>query len=94
MDNCYWYYEEPYMGGHIAFCKLKIKADDIQPIEKSDCRNCPQYHDRNKPTKADRIRSKNDEELAEFLKEIALNGGVETGGKIMTWLDWLRSEAE
>ena len=59
------------------------------------------------PTNADRIREMDDEELAEFLRWVALEGmngavssrGVWTkhelaGGVIVPWIDWLKQEAE
>lgn len=46
-------------------------------------------------TNADRIRSMTDEELAEFLQDVAMFGGVTTDNKkILTWIDWLEEEAE
>lgn len=44
-------------------------------------------------TNADRIRSMTVDELAEFLQDIAMFGGVDTHGiKPISWLDWLREE--
>lgn len=45
-------------------------------------------------TNADRIRAMTDEELAEFLQDIANQGGIELGGRLTTWLDWLKEEGE
>ena len=94
-EDCYWHYEEPYMGSSLDFCKIKNKTCDcLSPIEPSDCMNCEDYHNRYKPTKADRIRSKTDEELAKFFKMIAPETKVAIGMKEVTWLEWLRSEEE
>ncbi len=48
----------------------------------------------NKRSNADRIRAMPDAELAEFLQDVAMQGGIELGGRQITWLDWLRQEAE
>lgn len=45
-------------------------------------------------TNADRIRQMTDEELAEFLQDVAMQGGIELGGRLTTWLDWLKEEAK
>ncbi len=46
------------------------------------------------PSNADRIRSMSDEELAEFLQDVAMQGGIELGGRLTTWLDWMKEEAK
>lgn len=46
-----------------------------------------------KPTNADKIRSMNDKELAEFLVKFQNTFGEEYEGE-MSCLDWLQSEAE
>ena len=43
-------------------------------------------------TNADKIRSMTDEELAGFLQNIAMFGGIDGLKKIITWLDWLKQE--
>ena len=43
-------------------------------------------------TNADRIRAMTDEELADFLQDIANLGGVNGLQKIMTWIEWLKEE--
>ncbi len=48
----------------------------------------------NPKTNADRIRAMPDAELAEFLQDVAMQGGIELGGRPITWFDWLRQEAE
>ncbi len=45
-------------------------------------------------TNADRIRSMTDEELAEFLRKFALDGGVDTGGRIMSYIEWLKGDVK
>ena len=52
------------------------------------CTNCkPQ-------TNADRIRSMTDEELANFLIDVASRGGIQTESGIARWtlIDWLKQE--
>ncbi len=44
-------------------------------------------------TNADRIRAMPSAELAEFLQDVAMQGGIELGGRPITWFDWLRQEA-
>ena len=49
----------------------------------------------NKPkTNADRIRSMTDEELAEFMQDVAMQGGIPLGGVPIRWIDWLKSPVE
>lgn len=45
-------------------------------------------------TNGEKIRQMSDEELAEFLQDVAMQGGIELGGRLTTWLDWLKGEAE
>ena len=45
-----------------------------------------------KQTNADRIRAMTDEELAEFLQDVAMQGGIELGVGLKLWLDWLKEE--
>ena len=45
-------------------------------------------------TNADRIRAMTDDELAEFLANIAKNGGIPFGGRPIRWLRWLETEEE
>ena len=47
-------------------------------------------------TNADRIRAMSDEELANFLMNVACRGGIETENGIARWtlIDWLKEEAQ
>lgn len=45
-------------------------------------------------TNADKIRSMTDEELADFLQDIANFGGVNGLQKIMTWIEWMKQEVK
>ncbi len=45
-------------------------------------------------TNADRIRAMTDEELAEFMQDVAMQGGIPLGGVPIRWMDWLKSPAE
>ena len=50
-----------------------------------------------KPTNADRLRAKSDEELAEFLSKTQKIGGnaeEHRDGFYALWLDWLRQEVD
>ena len=40
----------------------------------------------------DKIRAMTDDELADFLQDVAMQGGIELGGRPTTWLDWLQQE--
>ena len=53
-------------------------------------------YEKGNPTNADRIRAMTDEELANFLMDVASRGGIETENGIARWtlIDWLRQEAE
>ena len=42
------------------------------------------------PTNADHIREMTDEELADFLQNIAMFGGIDGLKKIMTWSEWIK----
>ena len=53
--------------------------------------DCPEHESRIK-TNADKIRSMNDEELAELFTKLAWNSEVQTTP--LKYLDWLQSEAE
>ena len=33
-------------------------------------------------------------EVAEFLRKFALDGGVDTGGRIMSYIEWLKEEVK
>jgi hypothetical protein len=57
------------------------------------CNSCSGYRFYRPMSNADRIRSMNDEELAEFLVNFKNTFGEEYEGK-MSCLDWLQSEAE
>lgn len=45
-------------------------------------------------TNADRIRAMTDEELAEFMNDVAQRGGIPIGGSVIKWFIWLKQEAE
>ena len=55
---------------------------------------CDHYEQRQQ-TNADRIRSMTDEELANFLMDVAWRGGIQTESGIARWtlIDWLKQEA-
>ena len=61
------------------------------PKEECDMCNIKYYEP---ITNADRIRAMTDEELADFLQDVAMQGGIDLGGRLTTWLDWLRQESE
>jgi len=65
-------------------CLHEFNDKNLEP-----CKDCVPK----KPTNADKIRSMNDEELAEFLVNFKNTFGEEYEGK-MSCLDWLQSEAE
>ena len=48
-----------------------------------------------KQTNADRIRAMTDEEMANFLIDVASRGGIQTESGIARWtiIDWLKQEA-
>lgn len=43
-------------------------------------------------TNADRIRAMTDEELAEFMNDVAQRGGIPIGGSVIKWFIWLKQE--
>ena len=47
-------------------------------------------------TNADKIRAMSDEELANFLMDVAWRGGIETENGIVRWtlIDWLKQEEQ
>lgn len=53
-------------------------------------------YEKGNPTNADRIRAMTDEELANFLMDVASRGGIQTENGIARWtlIDWLKEEAE
>lgn len=53
-------------------------------------------YEKGNPTHADRIRAMTDEELANFLMDVASRGGIQTESGIARWtlIDWLKEEAE
>ena len=62
-------------------------------IPTAPCSECLD-HDKwqtTKTTRADRIRSKSDEELAEFISDQIIDRNI--GVPSETWLDWLKHEA-
>lgn len=84
-EDCYWYREEQDMNAHIPYCTCKNQF----PL--NTCENCEDYHSRSKRTQGDRIRSMTDEELAEWLCDIA--GWLPMyDGKMHPILDWLKEE--
>ena len=70
-------------------CRYSSKSDNEYP-----CNKCVHSAtDKFKPkTNADKIRSMNDEELAELFTKLAWNSEVQTTP--LKYLDWLQSEAE
>lgn len=73
------------MNAHIPYCTCKNQF----PL--NTCENCEDYHSRSKRTQGDRIRSMTDEELAEWLCDIA--GWLPMyDGKMHPILDWLKEE--
>ena len=88
-DDCYWYDEWQDMGGHIPYCRCK-RAVSIEP---KDCENCEQYHSKYKPTNADKIRKKSDEELAKWIVHKTEGNGFDSYDEsVKAWLDWLKQE--
>ena len=65
---------------------------NVHPNVCSDCLGGTHFKPRKK-TNADRVRAMSDEELADFLEDVAMQGGIETGGHILAWIDWLKQEA-
>lgn len=70
----------------------------IMQYDKVDPATCPcvPYCPQATPpkTNSDKIRQMTDKELAEFLQDVAMQGGIELGGRPTTWLDWLKEEVE
>ena len=98
-EDCIWYDEEPDMGAHIPFCKVKNKF----PVNPEDCQNCDRYTTKYKKTSistsgtpitnGDKLRDMTDEELAEWIVEKGRYFGEEYEG-YMSLLDWLKEAAE
>ena len=78
---------------------------------KANCKNCctkfctaagknddPEICEEYSPvmTNADRIRAMTDEELANFLMDVASRGGIQTESGIARWtiIEWLKLECE
>lgn len=69
---------------------MAVKEEYAMP---DDCDFLVQYEPPQPKTNADRIRAMTDEELAEFLQDVAMQGGIEIEPfGISTWLDWLKQE--
>jgi hypothetical protein len=84
-EDCYWYREEQDMNAHIPYCLCNNKF----PLD--SCENCENYHSRSKRTQGDRIRAMTDEQLAEWLCDIA--GWLpEYEGRMHPILEWLKEE--
>ena len=81
-------YSEPTCGA--LACMGQKYAPYVRPTDSCDSWKSA------KQTNADRIRSMTDEELANFLMDVACRGGIETENGIARWtlIDWLKQECE
>ena len=84
-ENCYWYESECDMGARISYCKPKGHI-----LEPDDCTYCNEYHNKNKRTRGDNIRSMTDSELTELFMSIKASPCIEECRT--NWLAWLKEE--
>jgi len=95
-EDCYWYEEWKDMNARIPFCKAGKNLDSSGLVLET-CEGCEEYHSRSKRTNADKIRSMNDETLADFLGGkgcIDCKRECEEAKCESCWLDWLKQECE